>query len=605
MIMKKIIFTFLLLLTSACFLYAQTETQLDSAASIHPGNTQINVYGGVSMPLGTYKGNIGRVNLGPVIGLGIDHYFKGNHWGIGMDFRYFQHTMRKFNTDTFHFATGFRTMEMSDAKGFKNYALSIGPSYKFSRGKLDIEAFLRGGILWQSFPQYEQQLFVLDMVSNTYVEALKPMYTDNETNNPKSLMGLAGVKFTYNFTENIGLFLQTDYLRGLGEKLGEGKSGFYVSSNSVLKEIQEFDKIYIRNDETNVYDYYSKERTSQQTFVQAFNVSLGLKISFGGKNKTKEVSGGSSGKLDNKNGQTKEILVVVKDKRTGLALSGVKVNISSKENGDFVSITNSNGEADRIQNAKPGAYIISGDKNGLATSIATIEPSDFDKDNAVIYKEIFQDDSRFTLIGETMECETQKPISGISTILTNTSNNSVVNQISDNEGKFIYQLDQNRDYTVVANQSGKYSQTELISTKGLDRNKTLFVTLKLGVCPIEEGATFILKNIFYDFDKSNIRQDAARVLDNLVNIMKKNPSMKIELSAHTDSRGNDNYNLRLSQQRAQAAVNYLISKGIKQNRITAKGYGETRLVNGCGNGITCTEEQHEQNRRTEIKVLKY
>ncbi|MCY1379264.1 Photosystem I chlorophyll a apoprotein A2 [compost metagenome] len=81
--------------------------------------------------------------------------------------------------------------------------------------------------------------------------------------------------------------------------------------------------------------------------------------------------------------------------------------------------------------------------------------------------------------------------------------------------------------------------------------------------------------------------------------------MTIELSSHTDSRGERQYNQSLSQQRAEAAVNYLVSKGIARKRLVAKGYGENRLVNNCADGVNCTEEEHEQNRRTEIKVLKY
>lgn len=189
--------------------------------------------------------------------------------------------------------------------------------------------------------------------------------------------------------------------------------------------------------------------------------------------------------------------------------------------------------------------------------------------------------------------------------MTNADSRENMSQISDAEGKFIYQLNPQSDFTVVANQQGRFSQTEMVSTKGLDRSKTLYVTLKLGVCDLQNNAAFVLKNILYDFDKSNIRSDAALVLDNVVSIMKQNPSLKIELSSHTDSRGNDDYNLKLSQRRADAAVAYIVSKEISRSRLQAKGYGESRLVNDCGNGVDCSEEQHQENRRTEIKVLEY
>ena len=119
----------------------------------------------------------------------------------------------------------------------------------------------------------------------------------------------------------------------------------------------------------------------------------------------------------------------------------------------------------------------------------------------------------------------------------------------------------------------------------------------------ETGSSFILNNIYYDLDKSNIRPDAAIELDKLVVILKEHPNMKIELSSHTDSRAPDDYNMALSQRRANAAVAYLISKGINKNRMIAKGYGETRLVNNCSNGVPCSEADHQLNRRTEVKIL--
>jgi outer membrane protein OmpA-like peptidoglycan-associated protein len=78
--------------------------------------------------------------------------------------------------------------------------------------------------------------------------------------------------------------------------------------------------------------------------------------------------------------------------------------------------------------------------------------------------------------------------------------------------------------------------------------------------------------------------------------------MTMELRSHTDSRGKDQYNMALSQRRAESAVQYIISKGIDRGRIIARGYGETEIRNECANGVTCTDEQHRFNRRTEIKI---
>lgn len=113
---------------------------------------------------------------------------------------------------------------------------------------------------------------------------------------------------------------------------------------------------------------------------------------------------------------------------------------------------------------------------------------------------------------------------------------------------------------------------------------------------------FKLENIYYDFDKWNIRSDASAELDKVVTFLNENPGIIVELGSHTDARGSFKYNDRLSDQRAESAVGYIVSKGIGKERITAKGYGENKLVNRCADGVKCTDQEHQENRRTEIKI---
>jgi len=121
--------------------------------------------------------------------------------------------------------------------------------------------------------------------------------------------------------------------------------------------------------------------------------------------------------------------------------------------------------------------------------------------------------------------------------------------------------------------------------------------------PIRVDEIIQLDDIYYDYDKWTIREDARPALDKLVSIMRRNP-IEIELRSHTDSRGEDSYNQKLSDNRAISAVEYIISKGIKSGRIKAKGYGETILLNNCDDGVKCSEAEHQLNRRTEFKVLR-
>ncbi len=119
----------------------------------------------------------------------------------------------------------------------------------------------------------------------------------------------------------------------------------------------------------------------------------------------------------------------------------------------------------------------------------------------------------------------------------------------------------------------------------------------------EVNTTFEIENIYYDYDKHFIRPDAAIELDRLVTVLKDNPQITVEMGSHTDSRGRDAYNMSLSQKRAKAAYEYLLNQGIDGSSLTYRGYGETTLINSCKNGVTCSEKAHQENRRTELKIV--
>lgn len=110
--------------------------------------------------------------------------------------------------------------------------------------------------------------------------------------------------------------------------------------------------------------------------------------------------------------------------------------------------------------------------------------------------------------------------------------------------------------------------------------------------------------IFYELGSARLTAESRQVIDDkLYKLMIEKPLIRVEINSHTDSRASDEFNMELSQRRAESVVDYLVSKGIKSNRLIARGYGETKLVNNCSNGVNCTEEQHAQNRRTEFRVL--
>ncbi|MBP6979076.1 MAG: OmpA family protein [Bacteroidales bacterium] len=110
--------------------------------------------------------------------------------------------------------------------------------------------------------------------------------------------------------------------------------------------------------------------------------------------------------------------------------------------------------------------------------------------------------------------------------------------------------------------------------------------------------------ILYEYNSARLTPESTRIIDEtLLKLMKEKPALRVEIMSHTDSRGNDEYNMSLSQQRAQSVVNYLVSNGISRNRLVARGYGESRLKNRCSNGVDCSEAEHQENRRTEFRIL--
>lgn len=179
-------------------------------------------------------------------------------------------------------------------------------------------------------------------------------------------------------------------------------------------------------------------------------------------------------------------------------------------------------------------------------------------------------------------------------------------------GQFNHCLAFGCDYLISAESKGFIISTIAVSTASLDpselKTDISLVPLKssniLAVDNLSVGATMVLENIYYDFNKSAIRSGAAAELDALFNLMNQYPSMHIELIAHTDARGPAIYNQKLSNARAIAAKSYLTNKGIATNRIVAIGMGERKIRNHCWNDVNCSDQAHRYNRRTEVRITK-
>ncbi|TJZ60371.1 OmpA family protein [Sphingobacterium olei] len=208
------------------------------------------------------------------------------------------------------------------------------------------------------------------------------------------------------------------------------------------------------------------------------------------------------------------------------------------------------------------------------------------------------------LEGLTRNRETGELLPSASVTLFHKGKEIAAKGVTDKDGRITFTLNKGEPYRLLAEKPGYHSDST--SVEGLFPARDTTVRVVMNLHPVHKvGDKFVLENIYYDFDKHNIRKDAALILDQLVATMRDNPTLRIELSSHTDSRGSDSYNEKLSQRRAQSAVDYIVTRGIARDRLVAKGYGETRLVNKCSNGVPCSVADHQANRRTEVEVLAY
>ena len=178
---------------------------------------------------------------------------------------------------------------------------------------------------------------------------------------------------------------------------------------------------------------------------------------------------------------------------------------------------------------------------------------------------------------------------------------------ADSNGKYNFAVSCGETYyTRTSKAAYETSETKLSVAKESGVTKLPIQLLKK-IIPVNIGSNiaevFKIKMIFFDLDKSFVRNDAAIELEKILDVMKQYPKMKIDIRSHTDSRATAKYNEILSEKRAKATVAWLIKNGIEVNRITGKGYGETALTNKCSDDVECSEEEHQTNRRSEFIIL--
>lgn len=297
----------------------------------------------------------------------------------------------------------------------------------------------------------------------------------------------------------------------------------------------------------------------------------------------------------------KNVIVTVTDQQTGLPLPGVTIYLDGA-NGRRKDEADRNGKV--VFNAISAAdYTVSGSLNGIASTTQQLSKNGFNAQGTDLPVSISHNDPRFTLIGKVINKNTTQPEIGVIVNAVNVAQNINTEVQNKADGSFNVQLDAGSDFSISGKKGGYISNIEKVTTKGLNRSATLYVKLELAVEQAVQGREITLSNIYYDTNSIILRPEALADLEKLAGFLKDNPTARIEIASHTDSRGNAAKNQKLSQARALGVANYLVAHGIEKSRLIARGFGATKPVNGCKVAVSCTATEHAKNRRTEFKVL--
>ena len=205
--------------------------------------------------------------------------------------------------------------------------------------------------------------------------------------------------------------------------------------------------------------------------------------------------------------------------------------------------------------------------------------------------------------GTVTDKRTSEPLADANVRLLDSDGKLLKEATSDQDGNYKFEgIICQRTYTVVGTKDDYKQDQKIIATNDVNdiSNKA-----DLSLEPLIIDNQIVINPIFFDFDKSNIRTDAQYELENIVDVLRKHPTMVIKIESHTDSRGRDKYNMKLSDRRAKSTRDYLLSRDIEASRIeSAIGFGESQLLNKCSNGVKCSKDEHQLNRRSYFYILK-
>ncbi len=289
----------------------------------------------------------------------------------------------------------------------------------------------------------------------------------------------------------------------------------------------------------------------------------------------------------------------VKDSESGAAVEDADIRLISYREKNFQGDKKGSYFTELEENTEYTVIILKdGYKPHIATvsTIGKVDPEDF-----IINASL--DKGNYMLVeGRSFVQEDKKTLPQTTVAAIHSQDRKEADRtVSRYDGRFWMVLDPTVEHYLIGSKQGYFASRAELPKPGDFKGDTT-VSVDMPMVPYEIGA--VVKIIYYDYNKSNITDIASMDLFEIIYFLENNPEASVELSSHTDSRGGDSYNEKLSQSRSDAAVGYITDRGIQKPRIVAKGYGEKQLVNKCDDGVNCGEAEHSKNRRTEIRVTK-
>ncbi len=323
-----------------------------------------------------------------------------------------------------------------------------------------------------------------------------------------------------------------------------------------------------------------------------------------------------------------DVKLIVLDKATSLPVSDVIVLVKPIDDVSNERYTTDKSGAASLKVEVPDEYRIEFHKEGYQSVVKTVSSVELLVLKGKPFEVDLEKEWGVNFTGLLINSKSNTSLSNGEVTITNkcTGEKTVVR--TDRQGKYDYFMECGCEFEIVGTKRDFTSAKKVISTKKGDcRSQNITANLaivakepvvKTVTKPVAEvvkkitgntealkvGQVIKLDKVYYDYNKASFRPDAKPELDRLVDLLNTYPSMQIELGSHTDSRGQAAYNQDLSSRRASSVVSYLIGKGISSSRLKAVGYGESAPTNGCVDGVPCSEAQHQQNRRTEIKIIR-